>query len=76
MKNWIKEWFRDKGGVSNYLKDSTFPGLSSSALTSLIQEDVDRGVDRERLLFAIVMLLEWWKAFKVTTSRARMEAAA
>jgi asparagine synthase (glutamine-hydrolysing) len=73
MKTWIKDWFHDKGGVSAYLRSSSFPSLSNAALTSLIQQDIDRGVERERLLFAIVMLLEWWKAFKATTSSAKLQ---
>lgn len=73
MKTWIKDWFQDKGGVSAYLRNSSFPSLSNAALTSLIQQDLDRGVERERLLFAIVMLLEWWKAFKATTSNAKLQ---
>ena len=61
MKEWLKEWFAHQGSVLKYVSEAGMPGLHVPTITQIIEEDLSRGVQRERLLFALVMLLEWWK---------------
>ena len=61
MQEWLKEWFAHKGSVLQYVSDAAMPGLHVPTIAKIIEEDLRRGVQRERLLFALVMLLEWWK---------------
>jgi hypothetical protein len=43
--------------------------LNMPCLAQLIKADLAAGVQRERLLFAIVMLLKWWCAFQEKRER-------
>ena len=35
-----------------------------TSLAGLVAADLATGIRRERLLFAIIMLVEWWNAFQ------------
>lgn len=69
MKNWVKAWLDDHGGVENYLRSSTLPQLDNKELTHTIATDLAQGVHRERLIFAVIMLQEWHKSFQDSISR-------
>ena len=38
--------------------------LDMDEVTRLVEEDLAAGVQRERLLFALVLLTEWYQSFK------------
>ena len=63
MTRWLADWFRDRDGPGAYFSSHSMPGLDRTALTELTDADLAAGVRRERLLFAIVMLHEWWRSF-------------
>ncbi|KJS15157.1 MAG: hypothetical protein VR69_14785 [Peptococcaceae bacterium BRH_c4b] len=63
MKKWISQWFIENGSVEKYLSEFNIPGLDTCNLTMVIKNDLAAGVQRERLLFAVLMLIEWYKAF-------------
>lgn len=59
MANWLATWFESVGDVRNYVTERAPDGLDPEATSAIITEDLRRGVKRERLLFALVALLEW-----------------
>jgi asparagine synthase (glutamine-hydrolysing) len=63
MTRWLADWFRDCDGPQAYFSARLMPGLDRTALTEIAEADLAAGVHRERLLFAIVMLHEWWYRF-------------
>lgn len=71
MKRWITEWFALHGGVAAYLANHPIPGLNASRVVSLIEEDLRAGVQRERLLFALLLLFEWYSAAQVRIGALR-----
>jgi asparagine synthase (glutamine-hydrolysing) len=71
MRRWLAQWFGAQRSVTDYFAERTIPGLDMAAVTSLIETDLLAGVSRERLLFALVLLVEWYKSF----IRRRREAA-
>jgi asparagine synthase (glutamine-hydrolysing) len=71
MVNWLKQWFAEHGPVDEYVRARPFPGLDPAEVSRLIEEDLSFGVQRERLLFALVLLIEWYQSFR----RRRLELA-
>jgi asparagine synthase (glutamine-hydrolysing) len=69
MRTWLEAWFHSRGMPLNYLSCRNFPHLDMARLADLVMTDLAAGVQRERLIFAIVMLLEWWCAFQVKRTR-------
>lgn len=63
MKSWLKQWFEHHGGADAYFKTSPFPAIDMARLTTLVQSDLDRGVENERFQFAALMLCEWHRHF-------------
>lgn len=59
MRQWLGEWFERHGATAAYLDDRELPGLSRSALATLLDGERSRGFHNERLVFALVLLLEW-----------------
>jgi len=59
MKAWLRSWFETHGGVLNYFGADALPDLDAGAVRRLVQRDIDDGLNRERLLYALVMLTEW-----------------
>jgi asparagine synthase (glutamine-hydrolysing) len=68
MANWLKHWFTLHFPVQDYFCHRSFPGMDAKAAAQLVQKDLLQGVQRERLLFALVLLVEWYSSFK---SRSR-----
>jgi asparagine synthase (glutamine-hydrolysing) len=64
MKEWLRQWFRDKGSVENYFSNRGVADLDVGELGRLVEEDLNAGVRRERLLFALVLLVEWYASFQ------------
>ncbi len=64
MARWLAQWFETQSSVRDYFLERTIPGLDMNEVARLTEEDLSVGVQRERLLFALVMLVEWHQAFK------------
>jgi asparagine synthase (glutamine-hydrolysing) len=64
MRRWLGAWFKRHQSPEVYFSARPFPHLDMARLTDLVAADLDAGVCRERLLFAIIMLVEWWNAFR------------
>jgi asparagine synthase (glutamine-hydrolysing) len=71
MREWLFTWFRQAGGAAGYCAARPFPGLDGEEMRRVIQEDLDAGLQRERLLFALVLLLEWHREFTASVAAAR-----
>ena len=72
MRRWLAQWFAAQGSVTDYFSERAFPGLDMAGVASLTETDLAAGVRRERLLFALVLLVEWYKSF---TTRKREAAS-
>jgi asparagine synthase (glutamine-hydrolysing) len=73
MRNWITRWFTLHGGVAAYLIDRAIPGLNMAEVSRLMETDLAAGVQRERLLFAFVLLFEWHATAQTRIARLRRE---
>ncbi len=60
MKSWIQQWYQEQGGPMNYLRQKSVPGINSDAEIKLVNEDLARGVKRDRLMFSLILLHEWY----------------
>jgi asparagine synthase (glutamine-hydrolysing) len=78
MRKWITQWFRRHDGVEAYFRDRPLPLLDMGQLISLVTADVEQGLARERLIFALILLTEWHEAFRATVQsmRKRLRAVA
>lgn len=59
MRQWLTHWFSREGGVKAWIERTGAELLDPSELNRIVSQDLERGVHRERLLFALVMLQEW-----------------
>lgn len=59
MRSWLASWFENHGGVSGYFAARPLNDLDPAHLIQLVSDDISRGIQRERLLFALVMYAEW-----------------
>lgn len=64
MGRWLAQWFGAPGSVDDYFYERAIPGLDMAEVARLTKEDLSAGVQRERLLFALVLLVEWYRSFK------------
>jgi asparagine synthase (glutamine-hydrolysing) len=64
MRRWLSQWFEAQGSVRDYFCERPVPELNMAEVARVTDEDLSVGVQRERLLFALVMLVEWFQAFK------------
>jgi len=70
MRRWLKQWFDSHGGARAYFSARPLPEMDMAAVIGLVEQDVARDIQRERLLFALVMLAEWKAASKNLLARA------
>jgi asparagine synthase (glutamine-hydrolysing) len=59
MKAWLCRWFENHGGAESYFASRSLPDIDFQAAAKLTQDDLADGLNRERLLYALVMLAEW-----------------
>lgn len=59
MRRWLVDWFDRHGSTAAYLEARELPGLCASALATRLDDERRRGFPNERLVFALVLLLEW-----------------
>ena len=64
MGRWLAQWFEAQAPVRDYFFERAVPGLDMTEVARLTADDLSAGVKLERLLFAIVMLVEWHQSFK------------
>ena len=64
MGRWLAQWFGSQGSVNDYFCERAIPGLDMVEVARVTEEDLSAGVRRERLLFALVLLVEWYRSFK------------
>jgi len=64
MKAWLAQWFREFGGPDRYFSKYEPPGMLGDRVSDLVASDLDAGVQRERLLFAILLATEWHHRFR------------
>ena len=76
MESWLRDWFQDHGGARPYFRAADVDGLDGDAVAALVAADVERGVQRPRLLFALVALVEWRRAFRQALEALRQETRA
>jgi asparagine synthase (glutamine-hydrolysing) len=78
MREWLLEWFAARGGAARYFAAAALPGIDAHAVGALAQGDLDQGLQRERLLFALVMMAEWrgTACARMLAQRARPATAA
>ena len=62
MRSWIREWLAARGGPAAYFGSHTIPGVDVRELVAVVAHDLEAGLQRERLLFALIMLVEWHAA--------------
>jgi asparagine synthase (glutamine-hydrolysing) len=63
MAQWLTDWFAIHGPVQAYFRDRPLPGLDPRAAADFVEDDLLRGVQSERLLFALLLLVEWYAGF-------------
>jgi asparagine synthase (glutamine-hydrolysing) len=64
MGRWLAQWFAEHGPVGEYFRARAVPGLDMGEGARLTEEDLSQGVRRERLLFALLVLVEWYQSFQ------------
>jgi asparagine synthase (glutamine-hydrolysing) len=79
MGKWLTQWFDAEASVREYFLARAVPGLDMTEVARVTADDLSAGVRRERLLFAMLLLVEWHQSFKSRQrelSRRYREAAA
>ena len=76
MRRWIGEWFAAWGGPAALLGQRSIPGLREDVLVEIVRSDIAAGLCRERLLFAVIMLAEWWHHFAAQRTQLRKDGPA
>jgi asparagine synthase (glutamine-hydrolysing) len=61
MKKWLMQWFDRHDSVEEYFDSCGVDFLNAGETVRLIEDDIKQGVANERLLFALVLLFEWYK---------------
>jgi asparagine synthase (glutamine-hydrolysing) len=74
MTQWIAQWFREVGPLRRYLDLSRVRGLDADALARLLEQEIAGGCQNERLLFALIMLVEWHRVFYARVTAHQRDA--
>ncbi len=59
MREWLQRWFAARGGPERYFAEHSVSFVDVDATTRIVADDIAAGLQRERLLFALIMLVEW-----------------
>lgn len=74
MRRWLKNWFDEEGiSIKEYFSNRTMPGMDTNAIVGLVESDLSQGVQRERLLFALLLFAEWYNKFNYKRQKLRVE---
>ena len=71
MRQWLNQWFETYGGPAAFFTQHEMPGIDPGFAARTANMDLGQGLQRERLLFALVMLHVWRKAFGQRVARLR-----
>ena len=75
MRQWLRQWFDAHAGPRAYFDARALPEVDANELVAVVERDLGEGLNRERLLFALVMLAEWRAASSARIAAARGAAA-
>jgi asparagine synthase (glutamine-hydrolysing) len=64
MTKWLSQWFEGQQSVRDYFLRRAVPGLDMIEVARLVEKDLSVGIRRERLIFALVLLVEWYQSFR------------
>jgi len=73
MRQWLKQWFGTHHGPHAYFDARPLPDVDAAELVHVVEADLAEGLQRERLLFALVMLAEWRAASSTRLDAARSQ---
>jgi asparagine synthase (glutamine-hydrolysing) len=73
MRQWLKQWFDAHHGARAYFDARPLPDVDPAELVDVVERDLAEGLQRERLLFALVMLSEWRAASSSRIAAARVQ---
>jgi len=76
MRGWIADWLAAHGGPDAYFGARPVPGVDTGELRAVVAADLAAGLQRERLLFALIMLVEWHAASTRRTAELAARYAA
>ena len=71
MRQWLRQWFDAHSGPRAYFDARPLPAVDANELVAVVERDLGEGLNRERLLFALVMLAEWRAASSMRIAAAR-----
>jgi len=74
MRQWLKQWFDAHHGAREYFDARPLPDVDPAELVDVVERDLAEGLQRERLLFALVMLAEWRAASSSRIAAARVQS--
>jgi asparagine synthase (glutamine-hydrolysing) len=63
MKSWLRQWFDMHGGPAGFFEQNEMLGLDPQVAARIAMVDMAQGLNRERLLFALVLIHQWWTGF-------------
>jgi len=69
MATWLRKWFEKHDGPENYFAARPFPSLKMDAVLRMVKNELKNDMLNERLLFAILLLVEWWSSFSINKAR-------
>ncbi|MEQ1492227.1 MAG: asparagine synthase (glutamine-hydrolyzing) [Terricaulis sp.] len=64
MRDWLRQLFEAYSGPAAFFAEHPVPGIDPNVATQIVQRDMQEGLRRERLLFALVVLCMWRKSFE------------
>lgn len=73
VESWVRQFFEARGGAAEYFGAGPLPGLDAGETSRVVSADLRRGVERPRLLFALLALVEWHRAFAGQAGALRAE---
>ena len=71
MREWLAQWLEENGGPGNYFSGKSLPGMNMKVIADMASNELRSGIAKERLLFALVLLCEWYVAFRQKVSELR-----
>jgi asparagine synthase (glutamine-hydrolysing) len=67
MSEWLERWFQEYNGIKSYFNEFEFPGLNIDELILFFEQNANVYQERSRLIFALVLLMEWYRSFLQAT---------
>lgn len=64
MRDWLRQLFDAYSGPAAFFASHPVPGIDPDVATRIVLRDMEEGLRRERLLFALAVLCMWRKSFE------------